>query len=119
MRDSGLNIAPGFGGSQHFDGESRVISITLGGPPSGADRVVFDTVDLFARPLEDVVGQLRGRGYEVYEHSPNHYGIVDADVWLELERIKESGAAYADMVHLAVARPSRLAGSPTVRPTGS
>ena len=58
-RDSGLNIAPMWGGSSHWEG-SRVSGISFGGPPDGRDRVVFDGVGLWGGTLAEVVGRLRG-----------------------------------------------------------
>lgn len=87
-----------------------LVAISLGGPPSDLDRVLFDGLDLFGGPLEEVVGQLRQLGYSVTQHSPNLYMIDDADVWLALER-PTAGAVSSDShtVELIVARPASLA----------
>lgn len=106
-RDSGLNIAPKFGGSNGMP-EGVVVGICFGGPPDRTDRVLFDGLDLWGGTLLEVVGQLRRRGHTVAQHGPERYEIDDTGVWLMLERPPQFEPSWPHKIDLVVGRPSVL-----------
>lgn len=101
-RDSGLSIAPAFGGSRQAH-ESVVVGISFGGPPDGTDRVLFDGVDLWDGTLLTIVAELRQRGHAVARHGPERYAIDNTEVWLMLERPPQFDPSWPHKIDLSVA----------------